>query len=218
MLFLLGHAYLWSIGVEHGDPSLWNMLYDPVTNCGVFSDYDLAILRGQARLFGDQRTGTVAFMAVELLSNEYFEGQLQRQYGHELEAFIWVFAFASLHYREGRAKKNSPVSGWSTSNYIACRRHKADFWRSQELIKLRSTAETDCADQLELIVQLVRWAYKLDGARGDAAIYSDAGPLPGSDMRSTLASFLTTLKSSKIQLAPLEEVVAKLEEISQAGE
>jgi len=201
--------------VEHGDPSLWNMLYDPVADCGVFSDYDLAILLGQVRLFGDQRTGTIAFMAVELLSNEYFQGQLQRQYGHELEAFIWVFAFASLHYRGGKAKKNSPVSGWLTSDYIKCAEKKSHFWRSQELVKLHSAAETDCADQLKLIVQLVRWAYKLDGARGDAAIYLDAGPLPGSDMRSTLASFLATLKSSKIQLAPLEEVVAKLEEISQ---
>ena len=145
--------------MEHGDPSLWNMMYDPASGWAVFMDYDLAILRGQARFFGNQQTGKIAFMAIETLSNEYFQGQLQHQYGHKLEAFFWVFVFALLHYRGGKARKNYLVSGWITSNYIACRRHKADFWRLQELVKLRSTAETDRADQLELIIQLVRWAY-----------------------------------------------------------
>ena len=200
--------------MEHGDPSLWNMMYDPASGCAVFTDYDLAILRGRARFFGNQRTGTITFMAVELLSDEYFQGQLERQYHHELEAFVWVLAFASLHYRERKARKKSPVSGWITSNYIQCAEKKSHFWRSQELVKLRSTAETDCADQLELIIQLVRWAYQLDGARGDAAIYSVAGQMPGSDMGVTLISFLMALKSSRIQLGPLKEVIAKLEDIS----
>jgi len=67
--------------------------------CGVLNDFDLSTIMQP----GDQnpirqgleRTGTLPFMAMQLLENEGFDGKVPRRYEHELESFSWVLVWVS---------------------------------------------------------------------------------------------------------------------------
>ena len=47
-----GHAFLWKHGVEHSDPSLWNVMYHPIRKCGVLTDFDLTVFAWLTRVPG----------------------------------------------------------------------------------------------------------------------------------------------------------------------
>jgi len=94
--YLAGHAFLWDHGIAHGDPSLWNMMYSTEHQCAVLRDYDITTPLDRPRVRGTERTGTATFMALEPLCDDYWDGFMERQYHHELEAFIWVLRFVSF--------------------------------------------------------------------------------------------------------------------------
>lgn len=102
-------------------------MYDSEKKCGVLMDYDLAILRWKPRIPGSDRTGTIPFMALDLLSKDYWDGQITRRHHHELESFIWILPYVFLLYDGGRRYSNEHVDGWVTSSYKRCRQLKADF-------------------------------------------------------------------------------------------
>ncbi|KAF9480256.1 hypothetical protein BDN70DRAFT_931918 [Pholiota conissans] len=135
------HAFLWKHYVEHGDPSVSNLMYDPETNCGVLSDFDFSILQWEPRVFGTDRTGTVPFMALALLKDDYWQGKIKRFFHHELESFVWILAYVSLLYDGGIRKRNADVDAWVTSDYINCRRVKEDFTALDNLNKLAEKAQ-----------------------------------------------------------------------------
>ena len=68
-------------------------MYNVKLHCGVLCDYDLSISQRQPRMPGTDRTGTIPFMAIQLLTDEYWNGSMERLYQHELEAFIWILPF-----------------------------------------------------------------------------------------------------------------------------
>lgn len=98
----LGHYGLWKGGVHHRDISAANLMYYWLEGkaIGVVNDFDLATLAGCERKFGDERTGTIPFMAMELLQKEGQGGTLLHRYGHEIESFIWVFLWVSCQCSE----------------------------------------------------------------------------------------------------------------------
>jgi hypothetical protein len=58
---------------------------------GVLNDYDLSSLETSAQgPQGDERTGTILFMAVDLLTQTGQQGEKQHLYRHDLESFMWV--------------------------------------------------------------------------------------------------------------------------------
>ncbi|KAF5330660.1 hypothetical protein D9619_005364 [Psilocybe cf. subviscida] len=122
------HVFLWKHGVEHGDPSLANMMYDPIEGCGVLSDFDWSNMAWLERVPGNNRTGTIPFMAIDLLSDAYWKGYRERCHHHELEAFIWILSVVFLAY-ENRIcdPENILTKDWFTSDYIACAEEKAYF-------------------------------------------------------------------------------------------
>ena len=72
-----GHFKLWELGFEHGDPSLANLMVDPGTGNGVLNDWDLSRRRvadGPTRT-GAERTGTIPFMALDLLLSNAWLGR-----------------------------------------------------------------------------------------------------------------------------------------------
>ncbi|KAF8964736.1 hypothetical protein BDZ97DRAFT_860119 [Flammula alnicola] len=106
------HSFLWKNYVEHGDPSLNNAMYDPSLKCGVLTDFDLSLLQWEPRVLGDDRTGTIPFMALDLLSQAYWEGTLKRYYHHELESFIWILLYTFLLYEDAeRQRIRMPTTG-----------------------------------------------------------------------------------------------------------
>ncbi len=70
-IFPLGHAFFWKNGVEHGDPSLWNMMYRPTQNCDVLNDFDLSVMAFLTCAPGNHPTGTIPFMAMDILHDQY---------------------------------------------------------------------------------------------------------------------------------------------------
>ncbi|KAF9013135.1 hypothetical protein BDQ17DRAFT_1225758, partial [Cyathus striatus] len=66
------HYALWSNGIEHGDISLGNLMWDEKEGCGVLNVFDLAFLSGielDGKAYNCERelTGTISFMVRDLL-------------------------------------------------------------------------------------------------------------------------------------------------------
>ncbi|KAG5638945.1 hypothetical protein H0H81_008445 [Sphagnurus paluster] len=121
------HALLWSIGVRYGKPSLWNIMYSGEHKCGVLTDFDLSILNSRRRVPGTDRKGTKPFMAIELLSENDWQGNLSRQYHHELKPFVWILAFVCFRYQDGKELENTIVDSWMTGDPVTCKAKKLIF-------------------------------------------------------------------------------------------
>ena len=106
----LGHFKLWQLGFQHGDPSLSNLMINPTTKRGVLNDWDLSYDGhsggDEGHVAGGERTGTLPFMALDLLSDEAWKGNVQRLYRHDLEGFIWILPWVFLQY-EGSERTNT---------------------------------------------------------------------------------------------------------------
>ncbi|KAG0695564.1 hypothetical protein DFH29DRAFT_954736, partial [Suillus ampliporus] len=74
---------------------------------GVLNDYDLSSLATTQGPLGNERTGTVPFMALDLLSPESQRGKVQHLYRHDLESFIWVLVWKK-YYVVGNFSRYEP--------------------------------------------------------------------------------------------------------------
>ena len=82
------------MGIRHGDISVANMMWDKSEKKGVLNDFDLAKLVSHIKPTGQNEvTGTLPFMALELLTAEGMAGEIAPLYRHELESFTWVFIY-----------------------------------------------------------------------------------------------------------------------------
>ena len=70
---------------------------------GVLSDFDLASLQGD-KSRNSERTGTLPFMARELLGPKGLSGQIQHEYRHDAESFFWVAFIDTALYPNGSLK------------------------------------------------------------------------------------------------------------------
>ena len=85
---MLGHYYLSLGGVEHNDISEKNLMYDRLSeDRGILNDFDLAHLDGKPRPSGTERTGTMPFMALGLLTEDAWDSKVRRLYRHDCESF-----------------------------------------------------------------------------------------------------------------------------------
>ena len=125
----IGHYQLWQLGIEHSDPRLANLMVtrDKKNRLGVLNDWDLSFIRdSNEQHVGGERTGTVPFTAIELLSNEYWKGRIARRYRHDLEELIWVLPWIFLQYM-GSELVGRKLRSWKTGDYDVCRRKKQVF-------------------------------------------------------------------------------------------
>ncbi|GBE83532.1 hypothetical protein SCP_0505860 [Sparassis crispa] len=115
------HFRLWLHGVEHGDISLYNLMYNPDTKRGVLNDFDLTVIREgseERKPTGKECTGTVPFMALDLLMPDYYSGKITRLYRHDLESFVWVLPFVLL--RNYSTDQDTQLNTWCTRALRAC--------------------------------------------------------------------------------------------------
>ena len=90
---------LWKIGIAHGDVSLSNTMYymrdDTDEPVGVLNDFDLAAIMNIGERTpekkGYERTGTLSFMALDLL--DFPNGEIGRWFRHDLESTTWCLAW-----------------------------------------------------------------------------------------------------------------------------
>ena len=136
---VLGHHRLWLGGVQHNDISVKNLMYDKLNgDCGVLNDYDLAHLHGRLRPSGFERTGTMPFMALDLLTEEAMEGRIERLYRHDCESFAWVLLWICCRYDDGKEIRNAPLSELNTHDYWQCFVKKFSIFRT--IVEITPTA------------------------------------------------------------------------------
>lgn len=84
-------------------------------------DFDLSTMAGPECILGNDRTGTIPFMAVDILLRVCWDGYSERYCNHELEAFIWILPIVFLGYVNGkRDVQKIFTKDWFTSDHIAC--------------------------------------------------------------------------------------------------
>ncbi|KAG2065053.1 hypothetical protein BDR04DRAFT_1109108 [Suillus decipiens] len=98
---------------------------------GVLNDYDLSSLIDDRGPRGNERTGTVPFMALDLLTAEAQRGEVKHLYRHDLESFMWVFIWICFRYREGvlLPEELRPLDDWARLDAVACGEKKSFFLR-----------------------------------------------------------------------------------------
>lgn len=82
------HRRLWKAGIHHRDISDGNLMYRKGSDrqiYGALNDWDLSSLDVPNRTIEHERTGTIPFMAIELLSSSPVH-----LYRHDLESFFWL--------------------------------------------------------------------------------------------------------------------------------
>ena len=113
-------------------------MWDDERKVGVLNDFDLARFADQTGASGRDNTGTLPFMALDLLSEEGLHGQIPRRYRHEAESFAWSLIclyFATVQNEEGknRTRAPHPLQRWfedreiSRDAKIALRWHDPDI-------------------------------------------------------------------------------------------
>ena len=96
-------------------------MYDKLNgDCGVLNDYDFAHLDGQPRPSGFERTGTIPFMALDLLIDEAMDGKVEWLYRHDCESFAWVLLWICCRYEDGKETRNAPLSELNTHDCKLC--------------------------------------------------------------------------------------------------
>ncbi|KAG9217952.1 hypothetical protein CCMSSC00406_0010270 [Pleurotus cornucopiae] len=199
------HAFLWKHGVEHGDPSLYNIMCHPETHRGVLTDFDLSILQWEDRVPGCDRMGTVPFMAFELLKEGYWSGDIIRYYHHELEAFIWCLPFMCLGGFVADSKCHRVIADWVKASPEECRGMKTNF--SADALDYSSYVPPSFAACYQLAIQLcytANDAYTKFSRIGEDDEDNDDDneehePSPATRSLGLWTEFLGTLKKKKWQ-------------------
>ncbi|KAG1741269.1 hypothetical protein EDB19DRAFT_717988 [Suillus lakei] len=123
------HYALWDKGVHHCDISPSNLMVYKTSDgryIGVLNDFDLSSTRDSPS--SQERTGTVPFMALELLMQDAIEGKVKHLYQHDAESFMWVLTWICLRYQNGDLlSKGRPFDEWLRVDVHGCRKEKNDF-------------------------------------------------------------------------------------------
>ncbi|EAU82571.2 other/FunK1 protein kinase [Coprinopsis cinerea okayama7 len=127
---------LWQLGIAHGDISMTNLMLRPGSGSvqAVLNDFDLAAIMTPGNTSperkGFERTGTIPFMAVELLGAA--DGDVGRIWCHDFESFLWCMVW----YCSPKVQ-----SAWKTGTCSEIGQKKT-FWLALEPYTSRSTDTT----------------------------------------------------------------------------
>jgi hypothetical protein len=152
-LAVLGHYYLWLGGVEHNDISENNLMYDKLNeDRGILNDFDLAHLDGKPRPSGTERTGTMPFMALDLLTKDAWNGKVKRQYRHDCESFAWVLLWICCRYENGKEIDEAPLRKLITDDFMVCYAMKLAY------LDLEPVATTSYKPYWRAVTDLLHWS------------------------------------------------------------
>lgn len=170
---------MWSNGIRHRDVSPPNLMYrrDKTGQVvGVLNDFDLATVMDVPT--GNERTGTMPFMALSLLDDEALCGQVKHLYEHDAESFIWVLLWISVQYKNGKLRQEPPLNSWLGIDARGCREKKFWFLFHNEWKKLACGDERNALVLAKCQTALRHWylqtlqlsnSARNDGSRANAA-------------------------------------------------
>ena len=134
------------IGILHRDLSNANVMYSVEDGeiHGVLLDFDLAVLLDKdGRVpapMSEFRTGTPAFMAIDLLK----KAKGPHLFRYDLESFLWVLIWYACNHEDGERLQDEAFPGWfgfASDSDIA--------WRKREILKKSNIHITDLYAALE---------------------------------------------------------------------
>lgn len=128
-------------------------MYDRERKMAKLNDFDLAHVRGHPKPSGWERTGTMPFMAVELLTEEAWNGQVERLYRHDCESFAWVLVWISARYDEGGLISNPPFSDWQALDHADC--YKAKYTADFSKVHFTSTHQSHWKPGVILLLTII---------------------------------------------------------------
>jgi hypothetical protein len=100
-------------------------MWNPSTNRLILNDWDLSVHRTPKTqgATGTDRTATIPFMALDLLTGKY-DGSAIRLCRHDLEALVWTFTWLTVDRETGPGVQ---LKQWLTTNARQCSRLKKEF-------------------------------------------------------------------------------------------
>ncbi|KAI5832627.1 hypothetical protein K523DRAFT_234840 [Schizophyllum commune Tattone D] len=166
------HYLNWMNGIRHQDPSLNNLMHrerDDGTVCAVLNDWDLALDAHEPRTHtGFETTGTIPFMAIDLLQPKALKGQVRHLYRHDLEAFVWILVWVVCCFHEGKRLAPLPnaFDRWTLGDPSQCLSSKRtildDGWPGKE----EGTPTANWVDREEVLAgTLLGWIHDLFGRK-----------------------------------------------------
>ncbi|KAH9855852.1 hypothetical protein C2E23DRAFT_554052 [Lenzites betulinus] len=129
------HHLIWlkGIRVHHRDLNLKNlMFYRDGDNRprGVVNDWDFACDTQDLQTHtGLELTGTMPFMAIELLTNAAFRGEVRHMYRHDLESVFWILIWVVSCIEDGKQIDPLPemYQEWTSGHMRTCCHSKRSF-------------------------------------------------------------------------------------------
>ncbi|KAJ7162270.1 hypothetical protein C8R46DRAFT_1000256 [Mycena filopes] len=97
----------------HRDISRNNLMFRRINGkvCGVLNDFDLAVIKTDMPLStSNHRTGTAAYMALDLLKSDPPPPHIVR---FDLESLYYVFAYIVCQYHDGKKIDDPPFQEWN---------------------------------------------------------------------------------------------------------
>ncbi|KAG1805107.1 uncharacterized protein HD556DRAFT_1437270 [Suillus plorans] len=161
------HRALWKGGVLHRDVSPSNLMVYRLRGqfIGVLNDYDLSSFKRDGPR-GLERTGTVPFMAADLLTPDGVAGKVEHVYAHDAESLIWVLTWVCLRYEGGNLlSKNRPLEEWLKVDASMCADKKAGFWSIQIRNVCPSTSHAESWDLVNKCFDGIHSIYLPSGYR-----------------------------------------------------
>jgi hypothetical protein len=95
---------------------------------GVLTDWDLATVKELGEHHGDRRTGTIPFMAIDILCEDFWKGKIPRMYRHELEGFIWVLPWVLFQFQDKQYTPHGIFKTWIDIKYSTVQSAKRSFY------------------------------------------------------------------------------------------
>ncbi|EPT00439.1 hypothetical protein FOMPIDRAFT_1060403 [Fomitopsis schrenkii] len=144
--------------VDHTDLSVGSFELELVPLDIKLRDFDLSCVVGTGAPGGPQgtqRTGSIAFMALDLLTSEYWEGKVERLYRHDLEG-SWR------------------LQDWFTSDHNRCREEKRDFLSKWTPIDRKDATK----DVFDYAIALLLWLMDKQTTRDKRVLYARATRQP----------------------------------------
>jgi hypothetical protein len=150
-------------------------MYDKLNDHGILNDYDLAHLSGRKRPSGTACTGTMPFMALDLLTDDAWAGKIERRYRHDCESFAWVLLWICCRYDNGKEISNAPLGEFITHDYKQCFAKK--YTIISKLKDIVPTASYECfwGAMTSLIALFIKQRY--DREFGDLPSSQNAPPV-----------------------------------------
>jgi len=104
-------------------------MWDDRRKVGILNDFDLARFADHTGASRNDSTGTLPFMALDLLSEEGLRGVIPRRYRHEAESFAWSFIYLHLATMVNKHGKNLTVNPHPLRKWF-------EDWRSSRVAKI----------------------------------------------------------------------------------